>query len=252
MTAPFAHELLGWRKPRQADGRFVPNCADSDSVQSIALAGGMLAALGIQADAGQKVPTDPGPRLEELVRSDLADVLGSGDRNRTWDIARGRVIADFSQYEHLKRVDKMVQDHAELRVTLGQDYLIKPDVTVGVVDTDNLLESTPFLHAAVSCKWTIRSDRVQNIRHEFNQMIRHRRGRQPHLVTVTAEPLPSRIASITRGTGEIDAVYHIAFDALDQSVRDNGNPAQKAAWNECVQQRRLLSYRTLSETLLRW
>ena len=70
----------------------------------------------------------------------------------------------------------------------------------------------------MSCKWTIRSDRVQNIRHECLQMIRHRRGRQPHLVTVTAEPLPTRLASIARGTGEVDAVYHIAYDAMAASV----------------------------------
>ena len=29
-----------------------------------------------------------------------------------------------------------------------------------------------------------------------------------------AEPLPSRLASIARGTGEVDAVYQVAFDAL--------------------------------------
>jgi hypothetical protein len=107
----------------------------------------------------------------------------------------------------------------------------------------------PPLHAAISCKWTIRSDRVQNIRHECLQMIRHRRGRQPHLVTVTAEPLPSRIASIARGTGEVDAVYHVAYDALATSVAKNANADQKDAWTECVGQRRLLSYEALAEIL---
>jgi hypothetical protein len=29
----------------------------------------------------------------------------------------------------------------------------------------------PPLHAAISCKWTIRSDRVQNIRHECLQSV---------------------------------------------------------------------------------
>ena len=67
-----------------------------------------------------------------------------------------------------------------------------------------------------------------NIRHECLQMIRHRRGRQPHLVTVTAEPLPSRLASIARGTGEVDAVYHIAYDAMAASVDANANPEQAA------------------------
>jgi NgoMIV restriction enzyme len=110
----------------------------------------------------------------------------------------------------------------------------------------------PPLHAAISCKWTIRSDRVQNIRHECLQMIRHRRGRQPHLVTVTAEPLPSRLASIARGTGEVDAVYHIAYDAMAASVGANANPEQAEAWREVTGQRRVLSYALLAGTLALW
>jgi hypothetical protein len=90
---------------------------------------------------------------------------------------------------------------------------------------------------------------VQNIRHECLQMIRHRRGRQPHLVTVTAEPLPSRLASIARGTGEVDAVYHIAYDAMDASVAEHANAEQRDAWREVTRQRRVISYETLAETL---
>jgi len=93
---------------------------------------------------------------------------------------------------------------------------------------------------------------VQNIRHECLQMIRHRRGRQPHLVTVTAEPLPSRLASIARGTGEVDAVYHVAYDAMDASVARNANTDQQDAWREVVGQRRLLSYELLVNTLASW
>ena len=83
-------------------------------------------------------------------------------------------------------------------------------------------------------------------------MIRHRRGRQPHLVTVTAEPLPTRLASIARGTGEVDAVYHIAYDALDASVTANANPEQADAWREVTGQRRVLSYELLVSTLASW
>src|SRR5437763_5454602 len=142
----------------------------------------------------------------------------------------------------------MVRGQPELRITIGTDYLIKPDVTdaLGNVSTASFL---PPLHAATSCKWTIRSDRVQNIRHECLQMIRHRRGRQPHLVTVTAEPLPSRLASIARGTGEVDAVYHIAYDAMDASVAEHANAEQRDAWREVTRQRRVLSYEALAETL---
>jgi hypothetical protein len=148
-------------------------------------------------------------------------------------------------------VDRLVRANPELRITVGTDYLIRPDVTValgGLTTASGL----PPLHAAISCKWTIRSDRVQNIRHECLQMIRHRRGRQPHLVTVTAEPLPSRLASIARGTGEVDAVYHIAYDALDASVTAHANLEQKEAWREVVGQRRLLSYGLLAGTLASW
>lgn len=189
--------------------------------------------------------------LEALVRDDLESDLGRRDDNRYWSVKRGALITEFVQYRHLRRVDKLVRSNLELRLALGRDYLIKPDVTVGLMGAE-FGDEGPFLHAAISCKWTIRSDRVQNIRHEFNQMIRHRRGRQPHLVTVTAEPLPSRLVSITRGTGEVDAVYHIAFDALDAAVRSHGNAAQREAWEECVEHRRLLSYETLADTLVRW
>lgn len=155
----------------------------------------------------------------------------------------------FLQYRHLDEVHALVRRDPALAVTIGGDYLIRPDVTVGIVGPDGGL---PFLHAAISCKWTIRSDRVQNIRHEFNQLIRHRRGRLPHLVTVTAEPLPSRLQAIARGTGEVDAVYHIAYDALAAAVESVGNENQKAAWYECVQQGRVLSYERLVPTLVTW
>lgn len=83
-------------------------------------------------------------------------------------------------------------------------------------------------------------------------MIRHRRGRQPHLVTVTAEPLPSRLTSITRGTGEVDAVYHIALEALAAAVDADGNDEQVEAWDECIGRKRLLSYDALVETIAAW
>jgi hypothetical protein len=68
-------------------------------------------------------------------------------------------------------------------------------------------------------------------------------------VTVTAEPLPSRLASIARGTGEVDAVYHIAYDAMDASVAEHANAEQRDAWREVTRQRRVLSYEVLAETL---
>jgi hypothetical protein len=197
------------------------------------------------------VPRDPGGPLEQAVCDHLAAALPARHPGRGWQVSRGTVITKFDQYAHLSEVHALVRANPELRITIGMDYLIRPDVTVGLAGLATA-SGLPPPHAAVSCKWTIRWDRVQNIRHECLQMIRHRRGRQPHLVTVTAEPLPTRLASIARGSGEVDAVYHIAFDALASSVAANANPEQADAWREVTGQRRVLGYELLAGTLASW
>jgi NgoMIV restriction enzyme len=253
VTAPFADALLGWKpsSKNKLGWPLVPNFADVDNAESMRIGAGVLDYLHVVRDVVSDVPKDPGGPLEQAVRDHLAEQLPRLHPDRAWVVTRGAIITRFDQYEHLSKVAELVRANPELRITVGMDYLIKPDVTValGKVTTASGL---PPLHAAISCKWTIRSDRVQNIRHECLQMIRHRRGRQPHLVTVTAEPLPTRLASIARGTGEVDAVYHAAFDALDASVTENANAEQQEAWREVVGQRRLLSYELLLDTLASW
>lgn len=49
-------------------------------------------------------------------------------------------------------------------------------------------------------------------------MIRNRKGNTPHIAIVTAEPLPNRIASLALGTGDLDCVYHMALNELQQAV----------------------------------
>jgi hypothetical protein len=253
VTASFATKLVGWKKSKKNKlaWQLVPNSADVDNAESLRLAAGVLDALGVSSSSPSDVPSSPGGPLEQCVQADLETALPTIDPDRHWQVRNGGLITEFAQYAHMKAVDALVRANPELRVTVGRDYLIRPDVTVGLLDLD-VLGSPPFLHAAVSCKWTIRSDRVQNIRHEYSQMVRHRRGRQPHLVAVTAEPLPSRLASIARGTGEVDAVYHIVYDHLAAAVSERANDEQKAAWDECVGQRRILPYSALVKTLARW
>ena len=79
-----------------------------------------------------------------------------------------------------------------------------------------------MLHASVSAKWTMRSDRAQNSRTEALNLIRNRKGHLPHIVVVTGEPLPSRLASLALGTGDLDCVYHFALYELLESVREYG------------------------------
>jgi hypothetical protein len=148
----------------------------------------------------------------------------------------------------------LLEETPVLRSTFAGHYQVKTDVYVGVENSADP-DERPFLHAAISSKWTIRSDRVQNVRHEFATLVRNRRGRCPHLILVTAEPLPTRLLSIARGTGEIDAVYHLLYDELDMavSVLCGGRGLyreQRAAWEEMAKQKRLKPYSSLVDDLI--
>lgn len=254
MNAPFAVELLGWKR---TESKLVPNTADTDSESSKAISAAVLDELQVPRGVPTGVVNPKSGRpLEKAVALSLRHDLPLHDAERDWKVYEVPAsISDFVQYSHLKKVDTLVKSNFELRITLGQDYLIKPDVTVAL--PGRAADELPFLHAAVSCKWTIRSDRVQNIRHENNQMIRHRRERLPHLVTVTAEPQPSRLAAIARGTGEVDAIYHIAFDALDTAIRNLAlagtiRMGQLDAWEECIELGRVRPFSDLAPTIARW
>jgi hypothetical protein len=54
--------------------------------------------------------------------------------------------------------------------------------------------------------------------------MRNRKGHLPHVVVVTSEPLPSRLASIALGTGDIDMIYHFALPELIESVTELASP----------------------------
>ncbi|MGW4844663.1 NgoMIV family type II restriction endonuclease [Nocardia brasiliensis] len=258
MSASFRTELLGWKpsNKNKLGWKWVPNSADVDNPTSLRLAAHVLEQLGAPnpnstGTTPDVPPLNPGGLLETMVLANLVSELPLLDPRRKWDFARGQSIVGYAQYQHLAGVDAAIAHDPNLRVTLGTDYLIKPDVLVGLLGTPTSTRH-PWLHAAIACKWTIRSDRVQNIRHENGNMIRHRRGRLPHLVTVTAEPLPSRLASIARGTGEVDATYHIAYDELSNAVAAYGSSEQQGAWEEVTKQGRLLDYRNLAKALVDW
>ncbi|GIG67088.1 NgoMIV family type II restriction endonuclease [Phytomonospora endophytica] len=226
-----------------------PSIADIGSDTSLEIAHRVLRELGvthgtdghIDAPSGQKAGSD----FEAAVKTDLRQSLSTTASYRTWQIG-AEDVKHFEQYKHLGGLEELLADQPTLRVTLGTDYQIKPDVTVGIED-----DRGRYLHAVVSCKWTLRSDRAQNVRHEFKPLIASRRGRTPHLIAVTAEPLPTRLASLARGTGEIDAVYHVAFEEMHAAVAASEHPEQQDAWNEIVGQERLRDYRHLAADLTR-
>lgn len=167
-------------------------------------------------------------------------------RPGAWDVhqvsSRNRLeIARYEQYAHLAALDELAKDNPVLAAALGSDYTITPDIVVlrgpetdetinapsilvddSVATFASLREKNgglPLLHASISCKWTIRSDRAQNARSEGLNLVRNRKGRLPHVAVVTAEPTPSRLASIALGTGDIDCVYHFALYELQATLK---------------------------------
>lgn len=154
-------------------------------------------------------------------------------------------IARYEQYAHLAELDDAVKENPHLRAVLGNAYVIAPDVVVARRPVDDALinvrevlvdetvarstsirslnQQRSILHAVISCKWTLRSDRAQNARSEALNLIRNRKGRLPHIAVVTAEPSPSRLASLALGTGDIDCLYHFALPELIEAVKLSEN-----------------------------
>ena len=169
--------------------------------------------------------------------------------------------SDFEQYEHLAYLSALTAENAQLAAALGNDYLVAPDVVIyrnlyedeeinaeqyivddkisKMADIRKSNGGKPLLHASVSAKYTMRSDRAQNSRTEALNLIRNRKGHLPHIVVVTAEPMPNRLASLALGTGDIDCVYHFALYELIRAVKEVGSEDAVETLETLVQGKRL-------------
>ncbi len=240
----------------------VSNNSDRGSAASVRLGKGIIEGIGIEPKSGRLAGQTAGLRFEEATRDFLRDAFGllSHLRPGEWEFSLGGNIRDYEQYQHLADVSRVIAQHKELRVVFG-DYIVTPDIVVGrtpvdddtvnandaLLDADsNLAVHTPLrransqaniLHASVSCKWTLRSDRSQNARTEGLNLVRNRKGKTPHVVVVVGEPLPGRIASLAYGTGDIDCVYHFALHELTAAAADSDSDAELL--NTLVSGRRL-------------
>jgi len=230
-----------------ADG--VPNNADRHNKISVKLSRDIIENMGLPLRITKPSDQTSGSSFERITSEYLQISFTHLQHLRPgkWTFRVGTHVDQFEQYEHLADLAKTLEMHKELRATLG-DYLIVPDIVVGrlpvedeeinqaemLVDSSDVANLTPLrkinsknpiLHASISCKWTIRSDRSQNSRTEGLNLIRNRKGKTPHICIITAEPLPQRIASVALGTGDIDCVYHIALPELQAAVRNLDNEA---------------------------
>ena len=239
----------------------IPNNADSSSPASARLGKGVVDNIGIDIKEGTLPGQTAGRLFEEATRDFLRDAFGllSHLRPGEWEFSLGGNIGDYEQYMHLSDVRRLVDENEELRIIFG-DYIVKPDIVVSrkpvpdskinegevLLADDGAAPLTPLrranseveiMHATISCKWTIRSDRSQNARTEGLNLVRNRKGKTPHIVVVVGEPLPGRIASLAYGTGDIDCIYHFALRELTAAA--SGSDSETDLLKTLVNGRRL-------------
>ncbi len=229
-----------------------PTFADGGSRNSIAIAWKLvekLSAYNSSASQNEIVKGQTaGGRFEEITRDYLQKTfdLLAHLRPGKWKYLTSIAISRFDQYQHLAVLDNLSKDNPTLASVLGGDYIIKPDIVIArqPIGTDEInfkpnvfsneeeiasysplilrpqYPDVLLLHASISCKWTLRSDRGQNARTEALNLIRNRKGGLPKIVAVTGEPLPMRIASLALGTGDLDCIYHFALPELKYAIHD--------------------------------
>lgn len=249
------------------DNKTYPNFADGSNRSSVQIAWNIFNQLKCPTNEITLPGQTAGGRFETITKDFLEEsfLLLQHLRPGKWFYLTETLISQFDQYEHLAYVETAVKQDANLASALGGDYIIKPDIVVGryaisdaeinthqmVINQDsNLAKLTPLreansavscliLHASISCKWTIRSDRSQNARTEALNLIRNRKGNLPHIVVVTAEPLPTRLATLALGTGDLDCVYHFALPELQSSIEEADNQDQLELLHLMINGRRL-------------
>lgn len=244
------HRRLVERGVWTVDSNGVPSNADKDNKPSCAIALLMADRMRV-GSIGKLRGQTAGKVFEELVCDFLRDTFPQLQHLRPgkWEIfnlGNKNVIktASFSQYEHLAVLARVISENQELATMVGNGYMVAPDIVVsrGLYEDEEINFPGPFvddtvarkadlrkrnggnpiMHASISAKWTMRSDRAQNSRTEALNLIRNRKGHLPHVVVVTGEPLPSRLASLALGTGDLDCVYHFALYELVRAVRKYG------------------------------
>ena len=244
------HENLLKEGVLTIDKSGVPSNADRSSKLSIAIAQGIATRL-MAATQEKAVGQTSGAKFEQLNMEFLLATFPKLQNLRPgkWHITklgnRNTIkTSSFAQYEHLDYLTRLTAYDKKLAASMGNDYMVAPDVVVyretepdeGINSVQIFVDDTvctmadirekngglPILHASVSAKWTMRSDRAQNSRTEALNLIRNRKGNLPHIVVVTGEPMPARIASLALGTGDIDCLYHFALYELVDAVKEIG------------------------------
>jgi len=261
------HKELCTQLLASRNGSNEPNIADASSKLSVDISRRIVSKLGFNL-AKKALPAQTiGQRFAEITEAFVGKAFAKLGHLRpgAWTTSTSQAkigIAAFDQYEHLAYLQGILAENPELKTALGGDYLITPDIIIArkpesdkIINSaeklvlrseavgslaplreGNVPNSPAILHASISCKWTIRNGRAQKT--PLN-LIRNHKGNTPHIVAVTFEPMPARIASIALGTGDLDCVYHVALHELCAAVDESGREDQTEQLRGMVDGRRL-------------
>lgn len=245
-----------------------PNFCDSNSKNSVQIGTSIVSRLDYPLGSDLVSEQTAGKIFENITRDFLEKSFALFHEIRPGDWRYETSVSSISkydQYEHLAQLAKIAETNTEIMSVLGGNYLVKPDIVIcrmpvsdkeinakGIIlkpkekfaslsplRSRNSKEALPILHASVSCKWTIRSDRSQSTKTEVLNLIRNRKGHTPHIVAVTAEPTPNRIATLALGTGDLDCVYHFALYELIEAIKETKKDDALELLNQMIAGRRL-------------
>jgi NgoMIV restriction enzyme. len=251
-------EILTYSPFRKYNTQHVCSIADTGQKQSVLIANLLAEKISNRVDSSlvlrpkKKDGQTLGNEFEEACTLYLKNTFLKLGKLRpgNWSIDKinsrsQTVLGTYEQYSHLAELGRLASKHKELRNFLGDGYTVAPDVVISrlpesdetinqdmeIVGDSTCLKAAlrasnhaqadqpaPILHASISCKFTMRSDRAQNTRTEALNLIRARKGQSPHIVSLTSEPTASRIASLALGTGDLDCVYHFALYELRETL----------------------------------
>ena len=256
-------ELISYRH-----GSDVPSFVDEASTTGVELGRWVISKLS--CGIGRKEPRSDmvEQRFTELTREFIRHsltLLGQPIVGE-WIVSTTGVemaVDAFGRRTTVPDIQRVLAGYPRLRTELNRYCLIAPDIIVARrVRRDNLTNpgrNSPFhekevqpatishkdtvheclLHAIISCNWTVRGNRDERTPTEVLNLFRDRKGHTPHIMAVTFEPLPTRLASIALGTGDLDCLYHVALGELLEAIDEVGNSDHKEVVQDLVQGRRL-------------
>ncbi len=243
------HEAL-CQKMLFIDKHGIPNNADKHHSTSTFFAGQIIASIGVPLRTTYISSRIAQERFERITSRYLENTfkLLNHLRPGKWLFYTVKNRTEVGENKQLDNLECILATNRRFRTLLADYNVVKPDIIIARVPVEdkeinqkqkivdnNIATHTqlrkknspkPIHHAIVSCNWIIHGGPSQGVRTETLNLIPNRKGHPPHIVAVTTEPLPIRIATLALGTGDIDCVYHFALHELKSAVEKSNNQDQ--------------------------